>query len=154
MEGQIDEPGRPKSVESWGRLRGHGQYTESLQDKGTRRPGFRPGRSACRVIGPTFVYGYVGVQVPPRRPPGPSVDLKASCKMTRTTRMVHIIAVTLLLASCSEGLTDPAATNIPQSPSFGATTIPGVAFNSASCTLANSTTGRSAAVGTSQMPTG
>jgi len=55
--------------------------------------------------------------------------------------MVHIIALTLLLASCSEGLTDPAATNIPQSPSFVATTIPGVAFNSASCTLANSTTG-------------
>jgi hypothetical protein len=56
--------------------------------------------------------------------------------------MVHSIALTILLASCSEGLTEPAATNIPQSPSLAvATSIPGVAFNSASCTLANSTTG-------------
>src|ERR671910_2490579 len=62
--------------------------------------------------------------------------------MFRTTRMVHSIALTILLASCSEGLTEPAATNIPQSPSLAvATSIPGVAFNSASCTLANSTTG-------------
>jgi len=56
--------------------------------------------------------------------------------------MVHSIALTILLASCSEGFTEPAATNIPQSPSLAvATSIPGVAFNSASCTLANSTTG-------------
>jgi hypothetical protein len=62
--------------------------------------------------------------------------------MLRTTRMVHSIALTILLASCSEGFTEPAATNIPQSPSLAvATSIPGVAFNSASCTLANSTTG-------------
>ena len=62
--------------------------------------------------------------------------------MFRTGRMVHSIALTILLASCSEGFTEPAATNIPQSPSLAvATHIPGVAFNSASCTLANSTTG-------------
>ena len=62
--------------------------------------------------------------------------------MFRTTRMVHSIALTILLASCSEGLTEPATTNIPQSPSLAvATSIPGVTFNSASCTLASSTTG-------------
>ena len=62
--------------------------------------------------------------------------------MIRTTRVVHSIALTLLLASCSEGLTEPAATNIPQSPSLAVPTpMAGVAFNSASCTLANSTTG-------------
>jgi hypothetical protein len=62
--------------------------------------------------------------------------------MFRTTRVVHSIALTILLASCSEGLTEPAATNIPQSPSLAIDThMAGVAFNSASCTLANSTTG-------------
>src|SRR5215212_1854667 len=62
--------------------------------------------------------------------------------MFRTTRVVHSIVLTTLLASCSEAPTSPAATNIPQSPSLAVPTpMPGVAFNSASCTLANSTTG-------------
>ena len=55
--------------------------------------------------------------------------------------MVLSIALTILLAACSEGPTDPTATNIPESPSLVATSIAGVTFNSASCTLANSTTG-------------
>jgi len=62
--------------------------------------------------------------------------------MFLTIRMVASTALAILLASCSEGPTEPAATNIPQSPSLAlATVIPGVAFNSASCTLASSTTG-------------
>jgi hypothetical protein len=56
--------------------------------------------------------------------------------------MVHSIALTILLGACSEGFTEPAATNIPQSPSLAlATVISGVSFNSASCTLASGTTG-------------
>jgi len=62
--------------------------------------------------------------------------------MFRTTRVVLSSALTILLAACSEAPTGPAATNIPQSPSLAVPTpMPGVAFNSASCTLANSTTG-------------
>ena len=55
--------------------------------------------------------------------------------------MVLSMALTILLAACSEGPTDPTATNIPEFPSLVATSIAGVTFNSASCTLANSTTG-------------
>jgi hypothetical protein len=62
--------------------------------------------------------------------------------MFRTTSVVLSSALTILLAACSEGPTDPAGTYIPQSPSLAvATSIAGVAFNSASCTLVNSTTG-------------
>jgi hypothetical protein len=62
--------------------------------------------------------------------------------MFRTRSVVLSSALTMLVAACSEVPTDPAATNIPQSPSLAvATSITGVTFNSASCTLANSTTG-------------
>jgi hypothetical protein len=62
--------------------------------------------------------------------------------MFRTRTVVLSSALTILLAACSEVPTDPAATDIPQSPSLAvATSIPGVTINSASCTLANSTTG-------------
>jgi len=52
-----------------------------------------------------------------------------------------IAVAVVLLAACSEPPTDPTTTNTPQSPSFVTTAIPGVEFNSASCTLVNSTTG-------------
>src|SRR5918994_6590754 len=62
--------------------------------------------------------------------------------MFRITRVVLSSALTIILASCSEAPTDPTGTYVPQSPSLAiATSIPGVAFNSASCTLASSTTG-------------
>jgi hypothetical protein len=62
--------------------------------------------------------------------------------MFRTRSVVLSSALMMLLAACSEVPTDPAETNIPQSPSLAvATSIPGVTFNSASCTLASSTTG-------------
>jgi hypothetical protein len=62
--------------------------------------------------------------------------------MLRTRSMVQTIALTILLASCSEAPTGPGVTNIPESPSLAvATHIAGVAFNTGSCTLANSTTG-------------
>ena len=62
--------------------------------------------------------------------------------MFRTRSVVLSSAFTMLLAACSEAPTDPAGTYSPESPSLAvATSIPGVAFNSASCTLASSTTG-------------
>src|SRR5918994_1566711 len=62
--------------------------------------------------------------------------------MFRITRVVLSSALTIILASCSEAPTDPTGTYVPQSPSLAiATSTPGVAFNSASCTLASSTTG-------------
>ena len=62
--------------------------------------------------------------------------------MFRTRSVVLSSALTIILASCSEAPTDPTGTYVPPSPSLAvATSIPGVAFNSASCTLANSTTG-------------
>ena len=61
--------------------------------------------------------------------------------MFRTRSVVLSSALMMLMAACSEAPTDP-STSIPQSPSLAvATSIPGVAFNSASCALANSTTG-------------
>ena len=61
--------------------------------------------------------------------------------MFRMRSVVLSSALTMLLAACSEVPTDPAAANIPQSPSMVATSITGLSFNSGSCTLANSTTG-------------
>ena len=61
--------------------------------------------------------------------------------MFRTKSVVLSSALTMLLAACSEVPTDPTAASIPQSPSMVATSIPGLSFNSGSCTLANSTTG-------------
>ncbi len=62
--------------------------------------------------------------------------------MFRITSVVLSSALTIILAACSEAPTDPTGTYVPQSPSLAvATSITGVTFNSASCTLANSTTG-------------
>ena len=61
--------------------------------------------------------------------------------MFRTTTVVLSTALTILLAACSEDPTSPAAPNIPQASSLVATSMPGVSFNSASCTLVSSTTG-------------
>ena len=61
--------------------------------------------------------------------------------MFRIRSVVLSSALTMLLAACSEVPTDPTVASIPQSPSMVATSIPGLSFNSGSCTLANSTTG-------------
>jgi hypothetical protein len=61
--------------------------------------------------------------------------------MFRITTVVLSSALTIFLAGCSEAPTGPPATNIPHSPSLVATSITGVSFNSASCTLVSSTTG-------------
>jgi hypothetical protein len=61
--------------------------------------------------------------------------------MFRIRSVVLSSALTMLLAACSEVPTDPAAANIPQSPSMVATSIEGLSFNSGSCTLVSSTTG-------------